>query len=69
MVRYVCRHCGRRMGEFRGDWRDPGLGLTRLAENEQEEFLEFDDTGDHATVKILCDHCLPVPWDENLWYN
>lgn len=56
------------MGEYPGDWRDPALGLTGLNLKDQEEFLEWDDRGD-ATVKILCDHCLPVPWDENLWYN
>ncbi len=69
MVRYVCRHCGRRMGEYHGDWREPALGLAGLNQDEQEEFLELDDTGHYAVVKILCDHCLPVPWDENLWYN
>jgi len=69
MVRYLCRHCGRQMGQYPGDWRDPVLGLTELRPEEQDEFVQLDDRGQDATVKILCDHCLPVPWDDNLWYN
>lgn len=69
MVRYICRRCGRRMGQYTGSWRDPDLGLASLGRVDQEEFIELDDRGNDAIVKILCDHCLPVPWSDNLWYN
>ncbi|MHB1953691.1 MAG: anti-sigma-F factor Fin [Sulfobacillus sp.] len=68
MVRYVCRHCRRRIGEFGGDWTDKRLGLHSLSADEQEEILEIGSDGT-ALVKVLCDHCLPVPWMDDLWYN
>ncbi|PSR21577.1 MAG: DUF2757 domain-containing protein [Sulfobacillus acidophilus] len=69
MVRYVCRQCERLIGAYHGDWRDPALGLTDLEADEGEEVLQFNDTGEIVTVKLLCENCLPVPWDMNLWYN
>jgi hypothetical protein len=69
MVRYVCRQCERPMGEYHGDWRDPALGLTNVDDDDGEELVEFNDTGEIVTVKLLCESCLPVPWDANLWYN
>jgi hypothetical protein len=57
------------MGEYHGDWRDPALGLTNVDDDDGEELVEFNDTGEIVTVKLLCESCLPVPWDANLWYN
>jgi hypothetical protein len=69
MVRYECRRCGRRLGVYNGAWTDPELGLTGLSTADQAQLLEWDDRGAVVTVKVLCDHCLPLPWDDNLWYN
>ncbi|MCY0880075.1 MAG: DUF2757 family protein [Firmicutes bacterium] len=69
MVRYICRQCGRTLGRFSGDWREPRLGLTRLSPEDQDEVMELNEAGDVVWVKILCEDCLPVPWDDDLWYN
>lgn len=69
MVRYVCRRCGRHIGQYEGDWTDPALGLHDLSPADQEQLLEWNDPGDQTTVKILCERCLPIPWEERLWYN
>lgn len=69
MVRYICRRCGGAVGDVASDWRSPALGLTALSSEDQEDFIDLSDTGEVATVKILCDACLDLPDAEDLWYN
>lgn len=68
MVRYVCRHCHRWIGEFDGEWTDPQLGLAQLSSEDQDAMIDFGSDGT-VWVKLLCDYCLPVPWMDDLWYN
>ncbi|PSR37664.1 MAG: DUF2757 domain-containing protein [Sulfobacillus thermosulfidooxidans] len=68
MVVYRCRRCGRRIGEYPGAWDDPLLGLVQLSAEDQRAFVA-SVSADVTEVRILCEHCLPVPYDEGLWYN
>lgn len=69
VVRYVCRHCHRQIGQYDGSWADPLLGLQDLSAIEQQELLEVRPPDHTVWVKILCERCLPVPWMDELWYN
>lgn len=68
MVQYICRQCGWRIGQYIGPWDTPKLGLTSLTPEDQNEMLLHHDQG-HTTVRVLCDNCLPIPWEDTLWYN
>lgn len=69
MIRYICRHCGRRVGQLDEDLARTELGLSLLTPEEQQDLLETADQEDTLYVKILCEHCLPIPWPDGLWYN
>ncbi len=68
MVIYQCRRCQRIIGEYPGPWDDPLLGLVQLSQEDQQAMLEPLSSG-ALRVSILCEHCLPVPYDSTLWYN
>ncbi|PSR28808.1 MAG: DUF2757 domain-containing protein [Sulfobacillus thermosulfidooxidans] len=68
MVVYRCRHCHRIIGEYGGPWDDPLLGLSKLTPSEQRDMLQ-DIGPDRVQVNVLCEGCLPIPYDEGLWYN
>ncbi len=68
MVVYRCRRCGRLIGEYAGAWDDPLLGLAQLPAEDQDALITRVAPG-QTQVSILCEHCLPVPYDEGLWYN
>lgn len=68
MVIYLCRRCRQIIGRYEGNWDEPILGLSKLRPEWQKELMEGTNT-DWVQVNILCDDCLPIPFDEGLWYN
>ncbi len=68
MVIYQCRNCRQVIGHYEGDWDDPFLGLSTLDSQWRKECIEV--LGKQVVrVMVQCDACLPVLWDEGLWYN